>query len=288
MISIFFKWIKKNKLTTFLILVIVFLVFKDKILPYPITSRQFNYYPSPEKLSIGGVSNQDFYSTKSIPSDTNPQNRLVIKESYLSLVVKDVIQAQKQIIEKTQKLGGFMVQSYIDNPNEAASATITVRLPAKKLGKALDDFKKLAVKVVSENLSGSDVTEEYTDIEARLKTLYKTKAKFEEMMEKTTKVPEILEVQRELINLQQQIDNLVGQKKYLEKSAQLSKITIYLSTDELSLPYAPSDNWRPQAVFKEAVRSFVLTLRKIATALIWGAVYLPVAIPIIFALNCGK
>jgi len=290
MISIFFNWIKKNKLTTILFVVIIFLIVKNKITPYhPITSKQFDYYPAPQKLQIGGGGpTQDFYSTESMPAVTNWQDRLVIKESYLSLVVKDVIQAQKQIIEKAQKLGGFMVQSYIDNPNEAASATITIRLPAKKLEKALDDFKKLAVKVVSENLSGTDVTEEYTDIESRLKTLYKTKAKFEEMMEKTTKVPEILEVQRELINLQQQIDTLVGQKKYLEKSAQLSKITIYLSTDELSLPYAPSDSWRPEVVFKEAVRSLVLTLRKIATVLIWSIVYLPILIPIILALYFWK
>jgi hypothetical protein len=174
-----------------------------------------------------------------------------------------------------------MVQSYFDNPQEAASATITVRIPAKKLDQALAEFKKLAVKVVSENLSGTDVTEEYTNIEARLATLYKTKTKFEEIMQKASRIQDILEVQRELINLQEQIDALVGQKQYLEKSAALAKITIYLSTDELSLPYAPTDNWSPKLVFKQAVRSLILVLRKIATVLIWAFVYLPLAFPLI-------
>jgi len=283
MISSVFDWVKKNKLAIFLIVVVLYLIFKNKTLtPLPTPYfKESTYYPRQDKLAIGNTSQTSNFlpSESGSPLLTNPQNRLVVKESYLSLVVKDVGKTQKKIIETTQKIGGFMVQSYFDNPQEAASATITVRIPAKKLDQALNDFKKLAVKVVSENLSGTDVTDEYTDIDARLATLYKTKTKFEEIMKKTSRVQDILEVQRELINLQGQIDALVGQKQYLEKSAALAKITIYLSTDELTLPYAPTDNWSPKLVFKQAVRSLILVLRKIATVLIWVFVYLPLIIP---------
>jgi hypothetical protein len=280
MLTSIVNWIKKNKLSTFLIFIILFLILKNKIpIVSPFAFKEQNSYPKAEKLAIGGAVPESFSFQPSQPTES--QNRLIIKESYLSLVVKNVFDTQKKILEKTQKLGGFMVQSYFDNPQEAASATITIRVPAKKLDQALNDFKKLAVKVVSQNLSGSDVTEEYTDIEARLTTLYKTKTKFEEIMEKANRVQDILEVQRELINLQGQIDALVGQKKYLEKSADLAKITIYLSTDELSLPYAPTESWQPQLVFKQAVRSLILTLRKIANLLIWVFVYLPIIIPLV-------
>ena len=274
------NWLRKNKLLIFLILIILFFILKNKgLTSFPVTFNKGDYHLRTKELGIGRAVNESF----SIPPHplTEIQNRLIIKESYLSLVVKNVYDAQKKILDKTQKLGGFMIQSYFDNPQEAASATITIRVPVKKLDQALNEFKKLAVKVVSENLSGTDVTEEYTDIEARLNTLYKTKTKFEEIMEKATKVQDTLEVQRELINLQSQIDALVGQKKYLEKSAAFAKITIYLSTDELSLPYAPSDNWQPKLIFKQAIRSLILNLRKIATFLIWFIVYLPIVIPLI-------
>jgi len=287
MLTSIVNWIKKNKLSTFLIFIILFLILKNKIpIVSPFAFKEQNSYPKAEKLAIGGAVPESFSFQPSQPTES--QNRLIIKESYLSLVVKNVSYTQKKILEKTEKLGGFMVQSYFDNPQEAASATITIRVPAKKLDQALNDFKKLAVKVVSENLSGTDVTEEYTDIEARLNTLYKTKTKFEEIMEKANRVQDILEVQRELINLQGQIDALVGQKKYLEKSADLAKITIYLSTDELSLPYAPAESWRPQLVFKQAVRSLILTLRKIATVLIWAFVYSPILILFFFGIYFWK
>ncbi len=143
----------------------------------------------------------------------------------------------------------------------------------------LDYFRDLAVKVSSERILGTDVTAEYVDIEARLETLEKTKAKFEEIMEKATAVQDILNVQRELIRTQDQIDALKGQQKYLEQTAKLAKITIYLSTDEYALPYVPAKPFRPQVVFKLAVRSLVGSLRSVATATIWIVVYAVIWLP---------
>ena len=99
------------------------------------------------------------------------------------------------------------------------------------------------------------------------------------MLDRATKVQDILSVQRELIRLQDQIDTLKGRQKYLEQTAKLAKITVYLSTDEYALPYAPSETFRPAVIFKLAVRSLVRTLRSVAQALIWIGVYAIVWVP---------
>ncbi len=65
----------------------------------------------------------------------------------------------------------------------------------------------------------------------------------------------------------------------LEQNAKLAKLTIYLSTDEIALPYAPSETFRPTVVFKLAVRSLVGSLRDIATLAIWVVVYSVIWIP---------
>ena len=136
-----------------------------------------------------------------------------------------------------------------------------------------------SLKVTSENLNGTDVTDQYVDIEARLKTLNATKTKFEEIMAKAITVQDILNVQRELLSLQDQIDNLKGQQDFLKKTAELAKITIYLSTDEFSLPYAPSDTFRPEVIFKTAVRSLVSTIRGLVENLIWIMVFSVIWVP---------
>ena len=137
------------------------------------------------------------------------------------------------------------------------------------------------MKVTGENLVGKDVTDQYVDIEARIATHQKTKVKFEAILEKATTVSEILQVQRELISIQSQIDALEGQKKSLEQNANLSKVTLYLSTDELALPYTPDKAFRPQVVFKQAVRSLLGSLRSGANALIWVGVYSVIWVPVL-------
>jgi len=220
------------------------------------------------------------------PPTTDVTNRLVMRESSLSLLVKNVVEAQKQIIQTAESLGGYMVNSNLNNPQDAPTATVTVRVPSGKLQEGLDLYRNLAIKVVSENLSGTDVTDEFVDNEARLATLEKTKAKFEEILDKATTVQDILAVQQQLISLQSQIDAVIGQQNYLEKNAQMARLTIYLSTDELALPYAPSESWRPEVIFKQAMRSLILQIRKLGTAIIWLAVYsvfwLPILLLVLF------
>jgi len=215
------------------------------------------------------------------PATTAVTDRMVIKESNLSLLVNKVADSQKKILQKVRETGGFMVSVSLSNPQEEATSTVIVRVPVKKLDQALDYFRSLAVKIVSENLQGEDVTDQYVDLQARLNTLDKTKTKFEQLLDRATLVQDILDVQRELINVQSQIDAVKGQQQYLEKNAQMTKIIIYLSTDELSLPYAPSEAWRPQVIFKQAIRSMVGTLRSLGTLAIWMIVYAIVWIPIL-------
>lgn len=130
------------------------------------------------------------------------------------------------------------------------------------------------------------MTDQYMDIEARLKTLEKTKTKFEEIMDKATKVPDILQVQREIISLQSQIDSLKGQQEYLKNSAKSAKLTIHLSTDEWSLPYAPEDSsFRPNVIFKQAIRSLVQTIRGLVAKLIWVGVYSIIWVPIVIVIG---
>ncbi len=210
-------------------------------------------------------------------------DRIVITDTSLSLHVKDVSQTIKNIDQQTKDLGGFLVSSHLSKPELAASGNIIVRVPTDKLTSAMEAFKLMAIKVVSESITGRDVTDQYEDLEARLAILNKTKAKFETIMDQAVSVTDLLNVQRELVNLQSQIDSVKGSQDYLQKSADLSKITIYLSTDDLSLPYAPTNAWRPLVIVKTAVRSLLTTLRSLASLVIWSVIYSPLVVLAIFA-----
>lgn len=192
----------------------------------------------------------------------------------------------QQIKSYTASIGGYMVNSNIDNPQENSNGNITLRIPSERLDETLAKFRGFAVKVASERLDGSDVTDQFVDNEAKLTVLNSNMSRFKDIMGQAKEISDILSVQQQIFSLQDQIDRIKGSNNYMQQTAKMSLVTIYLSTDEYTLPYAPAEPWRPEIIFKTAVRSMIGNLRGIASTVIWIAVYsvfwLPVVLLIIF------
>ncbi len=232
-----------------------------------------------KSLSLGG-SNMMYREAAPVEQ----ANRMVVQDTNMSMLVKDVAKAIKEIEKTVTVAGGYMVNKGLSRPEGAASGNISVRVPVTKREDVLEEIRGYGVKVVSENVYGSDVTDEYVDLEARLANLNKTKAKMEAIMDQATRVEDLMSVQNQLNSIQMQIDSLKGQQKYLEQTAKLTLISVSLSTDELALPYAPDGVWRPEVVFKNAVRSMLGTLRSVANLIIWTFVYIPVIILVVLVI----
>ncbi len=279
-----FEILKRNWLVMVLAAVILVLLARQ-LTPIPLMT--LGQRSGGSDSGFGGVAESKIVSIGMMPpvfqepAPVSDVNRLVVTNTNISLKVNDVRKAIEGINSIATRLGGFMVDSSLNQPEEGASGNISIRIPASKLNEGLNEIRDLGVKVISENVVGTDVTAEFVDIEARLETLLKTKAKFEQIMAGASSINDLLNIQRELINLQSQIDSLRGQQKYLEQTARLSLVTVYLATDELALPYAPAASWRPSVIFKEAVRALISSLRGVGSAAIWITVYSVVWLPIL-------
>jgi len=286
-----FQWLKENKLVAVLSLIIFFLLLKNSNLLFSLSPRvsQPNYqYPMVDEAEEAPLAGSQLMKESVIPPSqpTTPypeqKTRMVVESSNISLVVDQVQAKVDQVLDYVKEKKGYMVSSSINQLQEAPFAQLVVRLPREELRPALKYLRQIAVKVTSENLKGRDVTDQYLDLQARLKTFEKTKAKYEKILDQATTVEEILKVERQIINLQEQIDQLKGREQYLEKTAENAKLTVYLSTDELSLPYTPEEPaFRPKVIFKKAVRSLVKSLRGLAKIIIWLAVYSLIWVPLL-------
>jgi len=238
-----------------------------------ISTMTYDSYSPMESVKIG------MPSPEYAPSDSS--QRLVTRNSSLSLLVKDVSITIKEIQSKAESVGGFLVNSSLSRPDSNVSGNISIRVPSEKLDETMDQIKSLGIKTVYESVVGRDLTDQYEDIQTRLELLESIKTKYQSILSSATQVKDILEVQREIINTQSQIDSLKGQQLYLEKSASLSLISVSLSTDELSLPYTPDQTWRPQVIFKQSVRSLVSSYRTIANFAIKAFVFTPLWLPLL-------
>lgn len=207
-------------------------------------------------------------------------SRLVIKTGNLNLVVRNVSETAKKIIQYTEEKGGWVVNSSISEVKEVPSGTITVRIPSEIFEDAIEYFKKLAEKVSFEGRKAEDVTEEYVDLQSRLRNLEATEAQLLEIMKRSGTISEVLSVQRELTTVREQIEKTKGRIQYLEKSAKMASLTINLALSEELLPIPPAEKWRPIYVMKKAWRSAVGSLRGISYLLIWIIVYGIIWIPL--------
>ncbi len=283
------EWAKTHKLVSLLILVVLYLAF----------SRNSGYTPLMQRNGeIGTLSygtSPMVGTTKVAPSrlatdvyqesvDYAASNRRVVTESFLSLQVADVPASVADIKSKAESLKGFMVNASVSRPEEAASGSITIRVPITESDEMIAYLKENSIKVVNEDVQGRDITDQYQDIETRLATLQKNKARFEVIMDEAKTINEILQVQGQIFQLQDQIDSLIGQRDYLKNTSETVKITAYLATDEFALPYVPDTSWRPAVVFKEAVRSLIMDLRSLGTKAIWIAVYTVIWVPVLLLL----
>lgn len=287
-------WIKQNKLSSFLLLILGFFALRGLLLSAEGVSLSTPMYQKSASFEMGapaasrsisnivapGGGRADYYPSNPAPP-TDAKTRMVVQNSYLSLVVRSVSDTMGKIKFIAASVGGYMVNSNIDNPQENTSGSITLRIPADKLDETLNRFRGLAVKVASERLDGTDVTDQYVDNEAKLAVLNSNMARFKEIMGQAKEVSDILSIQQQIFSLQDQIDQIKGSNKYMEQTAKLSLVTIYLSTDEYTLPYAPAEPWRPEIIFKSAVRSLIGVFRSIATLIIWVAVFSLIWLPIV-------
>ncbi len=293
-LSHLFSWAKTNILVVVLLALVFWLGAKQLTANPTIPLNQgFGLSAVSKRVSETAAVSEDMSYSAGTPSvmpvpstfqpvaPTDQTERLVITETSLSLLVKDVSASITSLRQAAESKGGFLVSSYLNSPEGADTGTITVRVPVDQAEAVRQVWRDQAVRVTSENVTGNDVTDQYVDLEARLDVLNKTKAKFESIFAEARTVDDSLRVQRELVNLQQQIDAVKGQQQYLEKSAQLVRLTANLATDELALPYAPDQAWRPQAIFKQAARSLVVTLRSFGSGLIWLAVFTPLWLPVL-------
>ena len=162
-------------------------------------------------------------------------DRKIIKDANLTIEVATPTEAQHQITTMAESLGGFVVTSEskvqdIGDGKQDVQVNLVVRVPATQFNTALDQIRSLGRGVIPEKITGNDVTEEFIDLEARIKTQKALESQFLEIMKQATKVGDALEVQRQIADVRTEIEKLEGRKRFLENRAGLSTITVSLQS----------------------------------------------------------
>lgn len=250
----------------------------------------------PEMESSDGGGMDNFAKPGSMVQDMQGQGaeRLVIRNANLTIVVDQPGDAMNAIMRMSEGMNGFVVTSnlykrYTDNGVEVPEATVTVRVPAERLNEALEQVKALVKDrtedIRNENISGQDVTKEYTDLRSRLTNLEEAEAQLREIMDDALRTEDVLNVHAQLTSIREQIEVIKGQIQYYEEAAAMSSISVTIWASEAVKPLEIG-GWEPVGVARDAVQALIDTTQVLASAVIWIVIYvLPIALLIFLPLR---
>jgi hypothetical protein len=208
--------------------------------------------------------------------------RMIIYNGSLDIVVKDTTTAQDDIVALVEGMDGYVVNvSSYAYGGGLMNVHLTVRVPADAFNAAMASIRNLAMDIRSENVSSQDVTQEYVDLESRLRALEVKADRLEVLMDEAEDTEAVLAVYQELALTQQHIEETKGRMRYLERSSAMATIEVQLTPDAVSQPVEVA-GWRPQGTMKSAIEALIKTFQWIIDVLLWVILYIaPVLIVVV-------
>ncbi|MBS7609065.1 DUF4349 domain-containing protein [Candidatus Bathyarchaeota archaeon] len=167
--------------------------------------------------------------TSSYDTSSNESiDRMVVKTASVSLETPDVVSATRQIEALAASFEGYVVQSNLGNQSGTRWGYVSFRVPATHFLETLEALKAYG-SIKERRIQNQDVTEQYVDLDSRLRNLERQEGRLLEILVMAKTVSEVLEVERELERVRGEIERLTGQLNYLRQSVEMSLIQVYLT-----------------------------------------------------------
>jgi hypothetical protein len=216
-------------------------------------------------------------------------DRKIIQTATLDVTVEAVSKSFENVGNIAAGLGGFVASSQFGNDGDRQTASITIRVPGDKYQDALVQLRKLG-DVKGEQSGANDVTEEYTDLQSRLKNLQAIEGQYVELLQKAANITEVLTVQDRLNATRADIEQVQGRINLLDHQTDLATITVHLDPPVVTKAEPKTDTGArgPLEIAADSFEASLAVLLGIATVALAVAAFswwlVPVAIvALIFA-----
>lgn len=222
--------------------------------------------------------------------------RKIIKDGTMSLRVEQVELGLSRVDGIAAQAGGYVVETRTEFTDPyARTAFIKIAVPVDRFESTMQRLREAAGEVLSEQASGVDVSEEYTDVQSQIANLEATQARIREFLDQAETVEEALQVNAQLTEVEGELSQLKGRLQYLEQRAAFSTLAVWLSEPPPEPTITPTPGptatptarppWEPGQTAQEAAASMSRTMRGLGDMLIWLVVgLLPVLLVVLVPL----
>ncbi len=199
---------------------------------YSFVEREISPLPSQENIEVM-MDEENIKKSERGVQTTKIQEQKIIKTANLVFETKDIAATHQKIIKLTQQYQGIVQNDNSGTNYNQQYIRMTVRVPSDKFQSFLEGVSEGVGYFDQKEISQKDVTEEFVDINARLKAKRKLENRYLELLQKAKNVKEMLEIERNLSIIREEIEAKEGRLKFLHNKVSLSTfyIEFYKTTD---------------------------------------------------------
>ncbi len=232
--------------------------------------------PAAEKPQAGGGAAGNSAGTTEQQSAAQFGRKVILNAS-LTLQVANADATEQKVRDLVQRVGGYVLKSETSGDEKQRSVRLTAKVPSARFDETLNTVvgPEYAVKVLSRSVSGEDVTDEYVDLESRLRALKATETRLLDFLSQAKTVQEALAVNQQLTELQSQIEQVSGRINFLKESTSFSTINLDLQPDVVLALTSPV-GWRPGVTARNAWNGLLEFAQGIADVAIVLGIWAPV------------
>lgn len=170
--------------------------------------------------------NNETYSQPQMEKAEFTIERKIIKEGEISFETASLKNTESLITKIMKEAGGYTASDNIYSSEDRITHRMTIRVPADKFDQLLNNISESAEKLDRKTITALDVTEEYIDVEARIKTKKELENRYKELLVQAKTVEDLLSIEKEIGTLRTDIESIEGRLRYLEDRVSLSSLTI--------------------------------------------------------------
>jgi len=154
------------------------------------------------------------------------RQRKIIKEGAISFETANAKKTRDEIVKNVNEFNGYLANDNITNYSGSTRYRITIRVPADKFDMLLEQISNSANRVDNKEIKALDVTEEFIDVEARIKSKKELETRYRELLKQANKIDDILAIEKEIGLLRTDIEAFEGRLLYLIDKVAYSTLTI--------------------------------------------------------------
>ncbi|MGE7824853.1 DUF4349 domain-containing protein [Paenibacillus sp. NPDC093718] len=175
--------------------------------------------PSPPQTSSAGFNSQDVSSGL---------NQKLMYKANIVMEIQDYGKAQSEVRNTVTLSGGYIVNFSETQSSSEKGGTFIVKVPANGFSSFIDRLENITHENLQRSIEGQDVTEEYVDLESRLKAKQIMEEQYVAFMKKATKTTDLVAFANELERIQSEIEQMKGRMRYIDQNVSYSTVEIRL------------------------------------------------------------